>query len=138
MKYKNFRLLISLGLAFAVYGLLIWFTGNDSVCVIKVYTGLPCPGCGMTRAFLAAFHAQWDQAFYWHPLWLWILVGPLLYAGLLKFYPKSEKSRSMIIWVTLAAFVTLYVIRMAWFFPDTAPMDFNDKSIMFSIYKFLF
>lgn len=138
MKLKDIRLSISLGLAFVVYGLLIWFTGNDSVCVVKVYTGLPCPGCGMTRAFLAAFKTQWGQAFYWHPLWPWILFGPLVYAGLLKFYPNSEKGRSRMIWMTLAAFCIIYVLRMMWLFPHTAPMDFNDKSIMFSIYKFLF
>lgn len=138
MKLKNLRLLFSLGLAFAVYGLLIWFTGNDSVCVFKVYAGLPCPGCGMTRAFIAASAGQWGQAFFWHPLWPWMLIGPLIYAGLLKFKPSSEKSRSRMIWMTLAAFGMVYVLRMIWLFPETAPMDLNDKSIMFSIYKFLF
>jgi hypothetical protein len=32
------------------------------VCLWRRVTSLPCPSCGMTRAFVALAHGHWDQA----------------------------------------------------------------------------
>ena len=32
------------------------------VCLWRLVTSLPCPSCGMTRAFVALAHRHWDQA----------------------------------------------------------------------------
>jgi hypothetical protein len=37
-------------------------------CPFRLITGIPCPGCGMTHAFLAAFRFDFTEAFRWHPL----------------------------------------------------------------------
>lgn len=37
-------------------------------CLILALTGIPCPGCGMTRAYLAFFHMDFERAFLYHPL----------------------------------------------------------------------
>lgn len=54
-------------------------------CVFKLLTGLPCPGCGTTRAALALARFEPFEAFYHWPLptlgWLVLLGGGLL-AGL--------------------------------------------------------
>ena len=39
-----------------------------SPCVFYHLTGLPCPACGLTRAFVCTAHGQWAQAAVWHPL----------------------------------------------------------------------
>ncbi len=44
-------------------------------CAFYSMTGWPCPFCGMTRAFLAAGHGMWANAFRQSP------VGALLYAA---------------------------------------------------------
>ncbi len=36
-------------------------------CMFSKITGLPCPGCGMTRAVAAMLHGQWHQAMLYHP-----------------------------------------------------------------------
>jgi len=43
------------------------------ICPFYNLTGFPCPGCGLTRAFVSLGHGQLGQAFGWNPL------GPLLY-----------------------------------------------------------
>ncbi|MGY6529920.1 MAG: DUF2752 domain-containing protein [Cyanobacterium sp.] len=42
-------------------------------CIILAFTGIPCPGCGLTRSFLAMAHGSIWDSFYHH------LFGPLLF-----------------------------------------------------------
>ena len=35
-------------------------------CLFWYLTGKPCPGCGMTRAMIAAFHLDFAEAFHHH------------------------------------------------------------------------
>jgi hypothetical protein len=44
-------------------------------CPFYRLTGLPCPGCGLTRAFVCISHGQFAQSLHWHP------IGWLVYAG---------------------------------------------------------
>ena len=44
----------------------------DIGCVFRLMTGIPCPGCGMTRAWLAALRLDFAAAFAYHPLF-WIV-----------------------------------------------------------------
>src|SRR5690348_8340698 len=50
--------------------------GVPSLCLFHHLTGLPCPGCGMTRSVVCCAHGAWGQAVAFHPL------GPLVFAGL--------------------------------------------------------
>lgn len=44
------------------------FTG-PVLCPMHLLLGLPCPGCGMTRAFCLATHGHWEEAYFFHPLY---------------------------------------------------------------------
>jgi len=37
------------------------------VCTFRALTGLPCPGCGLTRGFCAVAHGRFAQATGFHP-----------------------------------------------------------------------
>lgn len=126
-----------LGLGFLAYGLLVYLSGNTSICIFKVYTGLPCPGCGMTRAFMAVFHLDFHTAFFWHPLWPLVLIGPLLYYFAFRAGEKGRLYKRAIIFVSLVLLITTYIIRMFLYFPTSAPMDFNDNAIAVKIIHFL-
>lgn len=45
-------------------------------CPIRAVIGIPCPGCGLTRAWLAAFQLDFYAAILHHPMF-WSI--PLLY-----------------------------------------------------------
>ena len=68
--------LISLALA----GIYIRFSGQafEAVyflpCVFKGVTGMPCPGCGMTRACLAILQGEFSTAWRYHPF-SFLLIG---------------------------------------------------------------
>lgn len=48
-----------------------------SICPFYNLTGLPCPGCGLTRAFVCLGHGQWRESLHWHPLG-WLIYGVCL------------------------------------------------------------
>ena len=68
-----FPLIAAGGLAFAAVAA---FTAVPlPPCPFRLLTGLPCPGCGMTRSLSAMLHGNLALSFRYHPL------GPVLFAG---------------------------------------------------------
>ncbi len=51
--------------------------GMPSICAFHNFTGLPCPGCGLTRSWVSMAHGQFANALVWHPL------GPVLFLSAL-------------------------------------------------------
>ena len=76
MKIKNLggKLTVTAAIIAAVilYGLL------DITCPIKELTGIPCPGCGMTRAYLSLLQGDISAAFAFHPLFPTVPVAYLM------------------------------------------------------------
>jgi hypothetical protein len=59
------RALILLAIA-SVIGLIIAY--RVPVCPTATFLGIPCPGCGLTRATLALFRGDFSTALRFHPL----------------------------------------------------------------------
>lgn len=59
---------VGLLLALALH---VWVLPDDrqsSICFVRRFVGVPCPGCGLTRAFAALAKGDWRGAFRLHPL----------------------------------------------------------------------
>ena len=61
-------------------------------CPFRLLTGIDCPGCGLTRAFLSAFRLDFRAAFRYHPLFLLIGIELcyLLGRNFFRLKPKAE------------------------------------------------
>lgn len=70
------HLLIAGAMGFCVAFLYITGIG----CPFRRVTDIPCPGCGLTRAWVECFHLDFLKAFQYHPLFL--LAPPLLFLGI--------------------------------------------------------
>lgn len=79
-------LVVALALGGVVAGLLLEPAGSGpgrlsfagftlpGVCVLNELTGIPCPGCGLTRAWVSALHGALGESLAHHPLgWLVLL-----------------------------------------------------------------
>lgn len=39
------------------------------MCAVKLFLGLPCPGCGLLHALWSLIHLDWQSAFHFYPIW---------------------------------------------------------------------
>ena len=90
--------------------LLIWLY-VDGYCPFRRLIGIPCPTCGMSRAWLAAFRLDLASAFRFHPMFwsvpLLILV-PLYDCRLFA----REKLNGLVLFGLLAAYFVCYALRL--------------------------
>ena len=78
-------------------------------CPIRLVTGTPCPGCGMTRAWIAALHLDFAQAMRMHPLF-WLFPPALFLATFGDLLPR--RAQTLPATAMLLAFVTVWLIRV--------------------------
>jgi hypothetical protein len=114
---------------------LFFFTGD--LCLFRRILGIPCPGCGMTRAYLSLLRLDITSAFFYHPLFLCV---PSVCAVILlrnrNFFQKLYQSP--IFWTILVIlFLGVYIVRMLTLFPNTPPMDYNANSVLFRLFSAL-
>lgn len=123
MSNKELALLVVLFLAYA----LIPFAFGQPNCVFKATFGLPCPGCGMTRACLAAAQLNFAEALYFHPLFGLI---PLAIIALLVSRFSGRAIPRPLIYSAAVLMLVVYIFRMLTMFPTQPPMDYNPDSIL--------
>ena len=107
--------------------------GNKSICFFRGLIGFPCPGCGMTRALYNAAHLNFTAAFSYHPLWPIVPPAAIYVLGR---YIKGKRVNSRLIFAAGILFVTVYVIRMVFLFPETEPMTVNPDALYIKIINF--
>jgi len=93
--------------------------GETTICLVRNWTGIPCPGCGVTRSIEALLRGAYAEAFTLHPLApfavleavvIWIAWGISLARvrrGL------DERRLAILLLANLIAFVALWIIRAA-------------------------
>jgi hypothetical protein len=124
MKLKIFILGILIGGYIIIASLF-----SSTICVFKNVTGLPCPGCGLTRAYLSLLHLDLIKALQFHPLFL--LPAVIL---IILIYNKIKINKFVIneklVLGFIIIFLIVYLFRMITLFPNHVPMDINYKGII--------
>ncbi|HEV8237897.1 MAG TPA: DUF2752 domain-containing protein [Thermoanaerobaculia bacterium] len=91
-----------------------------TVCAFRRLTGIPCPGCGLTRAMAALARGELLLALHFHPFAplvlaeaaaLWAAIGNAIVRQRPLMLPSRLLER-IVIWQT-AAFIVLWVGRLA-------------------------
>ncbi len=102
-------------------------------CPLKFVTGISCPGCGMTRAYLSLLHGDVKGAFFYHPLFF---VLPL---ALVVYWARSivgQRKCDIIMAILILSLLILYVYRM--FCSDGSVVSFDPQSgLIFRIIKMI-
>lgn len=120
--------------AAAIILLYVFFHLVGIGCPIKFFTGISCPGCGMTRAWGALLHLDFAKAFYYHPLFF---IPPFMAVVFLLKNKLSVKIYKFIIFTVFALFVIIYAYRMFGPYEEIVSIDLR-KNILLRIYDFLF
>jgi hypothetical protein len=93
-----------------------------SVCLFYNLTGLPCPGCGLTRSFVCLGHGHWREALHWHPLGpllflvfalLWLRCG-LFWGTGVTFWPLPPRTVNRLGFVSCLLVLLTGIARIGW------------------------
>jgi len=109
---------------------------SPTLCIFNNFTGLPCPGCGLTRAYLSFLRGDILKAFAYHPLFpLPAIVVLILIYNKIK-VNKYVISKNLVV-IFIIVTISVYVIRMALLFPTYEPMNINYDGLIPRFLKFL-
>ncbi len=106
MKKEKIKDLLILSIALFVF--MAWLHLFHITCPIKWFTGISCPGCGMTRAWLQVLQGHFYRAFYFHPLW-WIV--PIVFIFFLYKDRLNKKIYNIVLYILLLLFIVVYFYR---------------------------
>jgi hypothetical protein len=126
----------------AAVGLLMWaglFLLTDSLCLFQALFGIPCPGCGSTRAAIELFHGHFSEAFAYHPL-IPLSLAILPYAvfrGAFRWRRPVHNAEKIVVMCILSTYIIVYIIRMVLLFPHTQPMVPLDKALWPSVFRWI-
>jgi hypothetical protein len=105
-----------------------WVAGLPMLCPFRMVTGLPCPGCGMTRSLISLAHGDIAASLYFHPLGPALaIVAALAGAGRLEpfdatarvvirhFTSSTRVENEPLVWVGLGATFAVWLVRLPLF-----------------------
>lgn len=124
------RLKICLILLFVYLFLSLFGVG----CPIKTYSGISCPGCGMTRAMGSALLLHFDRAFYYHPLFF---LTPIMFFFFL-FDEFLQKNKKIVFWTfIIILFVGVYLYRLLFTINDVVTIDIKSGKVLELLHKII-
>lgn len=123
---REYRMFI---LAFAVYDALVQLLFG-AFCPAVIVTGLPCPGCGMTRAVFYFATGQFEKGWQMNPLGiLWL--GLALYFAIMRYWlGRPAKGVLQIGGILAGCMLALYLYRMYRFFPGAPPLVYEEGNLL--------
>ena len=109
-----------IGLAVFALLLLIWNIW-DLPCGLRALTGIPCPTCGLTRAWLCAFRLDFSGAFRQYPMF-WsipVLILFLIFDGRLL---PNQKCNNWVLGLSVAGIFLIWLARLFGFLGALSPL----------------
>lgn len=98
-------------------------------CPLEFFLGIPCPTCGMTRAFHYLLVLDFNKAFYYHALWplfLIVFIGIILLQ--LNIIKLNKKQLNVIIVILIIILLSYFIYRHIINSP-VVEIHFNDSFI---------
>ena len=98
-------------------------------CPLILLFGIPCPGCGMTRAIRMVLTLQFEKAYFLNPLaFLWV---PFLLYVLFTRYFYRENKRITYILLSILIILTFarYFYGMISYYPNRIPYVYTSRNL---------
>lgn len=124
MLYKKEMKLILLLISFLIIFLFLNKVFNFTIpCLFHEITNLYCPGCGITRMFLALFKLDFYQAFRYNPLVFILLILSIVYFLVKKIGKLNFKLPNYIYYYLLFIVIIYGILRNIPLFSFLAPTE---------------
>lgn len=105
-----------------------------SVCFSTIMLGIPCPGCGITRAAKLMLTGHWKESLQMHPLLLLVIFGVIGYPIIKKVLKNYILFVKIYVIISLVIFIGFYIYRMKVYYPNIQPMVYYEDNYL---YKFM-
>ncbi len=120
---------------YAIGSLLLYYVAMRLVfhafCPLVIITGLPCPGCGLSRSVWYFLTGQFSRSFSLHPLGaFWLLL--LVWFCINRYVAGKQVTKGWTLALTTVCIATLllYGYRMATLFPGRPPMSYTGHNLL--------
>ena len=115
------------GVVFLIYYQIV-HSVFDAFCPLRVFMGIPCAGCGLTRAAIYLLQGRVSGAMYMNPSIFPILFF-LLYCGYFRYIRGTAVKRfGLLLGLLVAGMLVIYGCRMYRYFPDRAPYVYQSNN----------
>lgn len=107
-----------------------------SLCPMVLFTGFPCPACGLTRAGFRVLKFDLLGAWNTHPFIFAVIVLAVVF-GIERYVYRSRRMK-ISKWCAIAVIVGMvlfYVWRMLNLFPDVPPMTYYHRNFLAAIFR---
>lgn len=99
-------------------------------CPAVIVTGLPCPGCGMTRAVFYFATGQFEKGWGMNPLGIFWLALALYFCVMRYWFGKKANGVLYIGGILTACMALFYVYRMYRYFPGDIPICYTPGNLL--------
>ncbi len=109
-----------------------------TICPTVLFTGYPCPGCGMTRAMFRVLRLDLIGAYEMHPFIY--PVGLLAVFFVICRYVLKGKYMNVLkgaVIIVAAGMIIFYAYRMVMYFPDVEPMTYYANNYINRLFNVL-
>lgn len=123
---KKYRMVI---VAFVLYDALVQLRFH-AFCPLVIFTGLPCPGCGMTRSVLYFAAGRLEEAWAMNPLGILWLAFAVYFVVMRYLLGKPAKGALQLGGVLAGGTLIFYLYRMYRYFPGEAPIGYTGGNLL--------
>lgn len=100
-----------------------------AMCPMVITTGLPCPGCGITRAMISVLLFRFSEALVYNPC-IFVWIAYVLYLILYKYFMNKKIPYFIpITGVVFSVTICVYIYRMINCFPGEPPMTYMYRNV---------
>lgn len=136
MKLKEYRGMI-LGLVLCGISLLGMEAVFGTICPLRLVTGFPCPGCGLTRAGVLFLQGRFSESLQMNSFFILGLVFGIIGIFIKKVLKKDSIFINTYVIIILILFIVYYGYRMYRYFPETEPLTYWEENLFMKLYRLL-
>ena len=104
-------------------------------CPQLLVIGLPCPGCGITRALWSILCLNFENAFYLNPVSFLIFIYIAAFIVCRYFLGKTPRIFIYLLWLLGILLIARYLYGMINWFPDRIPYVYRRNNVLANILK---
>lgn len=105
-------------------------------CPVVIFSGYPCPGCGITRAAVCLMTGRWKRAWQFNPV-IFPIALTAVYVGWNRYLMgRKAKGIKWFLAVLFLLLIVVYIVRMWLYFPDREPYVYAEDNMLAHIFTF--